>query len=42
MLLGLDVEQLSRELNAALDDHHSHLPLRDILVGFAEDNNIPL
>ena len=42
MLLGLDVDQLSRELNAALDDHHSHLPLRDILVGFAEDNNIPL
>ncbi|SSC71464.1 unnamed protein product [Ciceribacter sp. T2.26MG-112.2] len=42
MLLGLDVDQLSRELNTALDDHHSHLPLRDILVGFAEDNNIPL
>lgn len=42
MLLGLDVDQLSRELNAALDDHHSHLPLRDILVGFAEYNNIPL
>lgn len=42
MLLGLDVAQLSRELNGALDDHHSHLPLRDILVGFAEDNNIPL
>ncbi|MFN7012298.1 MAG: phosphoenolpyruvate--protein phosphotransferase [Allorhizobium sp.] len=42
MLLGLDADQLSRELNAALDDHHSHLPLRDILVGFAEDNNIPL
>lgn len=42
MLLGLDVDQISRELNAALDDHHSHLPLRDILVGFAEDNNIPL
>ncbi len=42
MLLGLDVDQLGRELHAALDDHHSHLPLRDILVGFAEDNNIPL
>ncbi|MBW8283303.1 MAG: phosphoenolpyruvate--protein phosphotransferase [Rhizobium sp.] len=42
MLLGLDVDQLSRELNTALDDHHSHLPLRDILIGFAEDNNIPL
>ncbi len=42
MLLGLDVDQLGRELHAALDDHHSHLPLRDVLVGFAEDNNIPL
>ena len=42
MLLGLDVDKLNRELDAALDDHHSHLPLRDILVGFAEDNNIPL
>ena len=42
MLLGLDVDHLGRELNAALDDHHSHLPLRDVLVGFAEDNNIPL
>ncbi|HCL64200.1 MAG TPA: phosphoenolpyruvate--protein phosphotransferase [Rhizobium sp.] len=42
MLLALDVDRLSRELNAALDDHRTHLPLRDILTGFAEDNNIPL
>lgn len=42
MLLALDVDRLSRELNAALDDHRTHLPVRDILTGFAEDNNIPL
>ncbi|MFA7414641.1 MAG: phosphoenolpyruvate--protein phosphotransferase [Rhizobium sp.] len=42
MLLALDVDRLGRELNMALDDHRTHLPLRDILTGFAEDNNIPL
>ncbi|MCO6180187.1 MULTISPECIES: phosphoenolpyruvate--protein phosphotransferase [Ciceribacter] len=42
MLLALDVDRLSKLLDGALDDHRTHLPVRDILTGFAEDNNIPL
>ncbi|QLF68535.1 phosphoenolpyruvate--protein phosphotransferase [Peteryoungia desertarenae] len=42
MLLGLEAEKLSVELNAALDDHHSLVPVRELLVRFAADNNIPL
>ncbi|HLP67726.1 MAG TPA: putative PEP-binding protein, partial [Rhizobium sp.] len=42
MLLALDVDRLGKLLDTALDDHRTHLPVRDILTGFAEDNNIPL
>jgi phosphotransferase system enzyme I (PtsP) len=42
MLLGLDVDQLTGELNAALDDTRSSLPIRDLLVKFAQTNNIPV
>jgi phosphotransferase system enzyme I (PtsP) len=42
MLLGLDVDQLAGELNAALDDTKSSLLIRDLLVRFAEANNIPV
>lgn len=42
MLLGLDVEQLSAELNAALDDTRSQEPVRTLLMRFAEVNNIPV
>jgi phosphotransferase system enzyme I (PtsP) len=42
MLLGLDVDQLSAELHAALDDSRSLVPIRDLLVQFAQAHNIPL
>jgi len=42
MLLGLDVDRLADELNSALDDTRSSLSIRDLLVRFAEANNIPL
>ena len=42
MLLGLEAEKLAVELNAALDDHRSLVPVRELLVRFAADNNIPL
>ncbi len=42
MLLAVDAGQLEAELNAALDDIRSQEPIRDLLVRFAETNNIPL
>ncbi|MDE1156933.1 MAG: phosphoenolpyruvate--protein phosphotransferase [Neorhizobium sp.] len=42
MLLGLDVGQLSGELHAALDDTRSQEPVRNLLMRFAETNNIPV
>ncbi len=42
MLLGLDAEQLAAELNAALDDTRSQEPIRNLLMRFAETNNIPV
>jgi phosphotransferase system enzyme I (PtsP) len=42
MLLGLDAGQLEAEMNAALDDIRSHEPIRELLLKFAEANNIPL
>ncbi|AYD02671.1 phosphoenolpyruvate--protein phosphotransferase [Neorhizobium sp. NCHU2750] len=42
MLLGLDAGQLEAELNAALDDVRSNEPIRELLLKFAEANNIPL
>jgi phosphotransferase system, enzyme I, PtsP len=42
MLLGLDADQLASELNAALDDTKSTGSIRELLMRFAETNNIPL
>ncbi len=42
MLLGLDAGQLEAEMNAALDDIRSQETIRDLLLRFAEANNIPL
>jgi phosphotransferase system enzyme I (PtsP) len=42
MLLGLDAEQLASELNAALDDTKSNESIRELLLRFAETNNIPI
>ncbi|PZU19011.1 MAG: phosphoenolpyruvate--protein phosphotransferase [Shinella sp.] len=42
MLLGLDVDALSEELHAALDDPHPVVPVRELLTLFAERNNIPV
>ncbi len=42
MLLSLDAGQLETEMNAALDDIRSQEPIRDLLLRFAEANNIPL
>ncbi len=42
MLLGLDVDALAEELHAALDDPHPVVPVREILILFAERNNIPV
>lgn len=42
MLLSLDAGQLEAELNAALDDIRSQEPIRDLLLRFAQTNNIPL
>ena len=42
MLLALDAGQLEAELNAALDDIRSQEPIRNLLLRFAETNNIPL
>jgi phosphotransferase system enzyme I (PtsP) len=42
MLLGLDVDALSEELHAALDDPHPVMPIRELLTLFAERNNIPV
>jgi phosphotransferase system enzyme I (PtsP) len=42
MLLGLDAAALSKTVEEALDDTHSTVAMRDILVGFAESHNIPL
>ncbi|TNM59677.1 phosphoenolpyruvate--protein phosphotransferase [Aliirhizobium smilacinae] len=42
MLLALDAGQLEAELNAALDDIRSQEPIRDLLLRFAQTNNIPL
>ena len=42
MLLGLDVGKLADMMNAALDEVHSTIPMREMLSRFAEANNIPL
>jgi phosphotransferase system enzyme I (PtsP) len=42
MLLGLDVEALSQELNQALDDHKSTVSMRGLLTAFAATHNIPV
>lgn len=42
MLLALDAGQLEAEMNAALDDIRSQEPIRDLLLKFAEANNVPL
>jgi len=42
MLLGLDADLLATELNAALDNHMSGEPIRDLLVRFAQTHNIPV
>ena len=42
MLLGLEVEKLSAELNRVLDDHKSTETPRELLVGFAAAHNIPV
>ncbi|NLS06573.1 phosphoenolpyruvate--protein phosphotransferase [Rhizobium sp. P32RR-XVIII] len=42
MLLALEVEALSKVVNQALDDVVSTTPVREVLVGFAASNNIPL
>ncbi len=42
MLLSLDAGQLEAELNAALDDIRSQEPIRELLLKFAEANNVPL
>jgi phosphotransferase system enzyme I (PtsP) len=42
MLLGLDVSQLSDVLTAALDDNTPGVSVRDVLVRFAAENNIPV
>lgn len=42
MLLGLDVGALATVMNEALDDTHPTVSMRDILVGFAENHNIPV
>lgn len=42
MLLAVDAGQLEAELNAALDDIRSQQPIRELLLRFAETNNIPL
>ncbi|MDO1584144.1 phosphoenolpyruvate--protein phosphotransferase [Rhizobium oryzicola] len=42
MLLGLEVEKLSAELNRVLDDHKSTETPRELLVNFAAAHNIPV
>ncbi|MCX8999982.1 phosphoenolpyruvate--protein phosphotransferase [Rhizobiaceae bacterium BDR2-2] len=42
MLLGLEVDALAEELNAAIDDPHPVMPIRELLALFAERNNIPV
>jgi len=42
MLLGLDVGALGEQVHAALDDHKSPGTIRELLLGFAQANNIPL
>ncbi len=42
MLLGLDVSQLSDVLTAALDDNTPGVSVREVLVRFAAENNIPV
>lgn len=42
MLLGLDVDRLSEELDAALDSTKSNESIRNLLVRFADTNNIPV
>ncbi len=42
MLLGLDAGLLAEDLNRALDDHTSIASVRDLLVAFAQANNIPV
>ena len=42
MVLGLDAATLAAEVDAALDDFRSVVPMRDLLVRFAEKHNIPV
>ena len=42
MLLGLDIDAVSAEINAALDDPGNGTPVRALLERFANDHNIPL
>ncbi|MEZ2222851.1 phosphoenolpyruvate--protein phosphotransferase [Rhizobium sp. RCC_161_2] len=42
MLLGLDLQALSKVMEEALDDKRPTASMRDILAGFAESHNIPL
>ncbi|MFT4182634.1 MAG: phosphoenolpyruvate--protein phosphotransferase [Rhizobium sp.] len=42
MLLGLDLQALSKVMEEALDDTHPTASMREILAGFAESHNIPL
>jgi phosphotransferase system enzyme I (PtsP) len=42
MLLGLDVTALAAVMNDALDRSDDGVPMREILMRFAETNNIPL
>ena len=42
MLLGLDVDALAAVMNDALDRLDDGVPMREILMRFAETHNIPL
>ncbi|QND48471.1 phosphoenolpyruvate--protein phosphotransferase [Rhizobium lusitanum] len=42
MLLGLDLQALSKVMEEALDDKRPTASMREILAGFAESHNIPL
>lgn len=42
MLLELDANKLSQELNTALDDYKSMESPRDLLVRFANENSVPI
>ncbi|MBB3612053.1 phosphoenolpyruvate--protein phosphotransferase [Rhizobium sp. BK602] len=42
MLLGLDLQALSKVMDEALDDTRPTASMREILAGFAESHNIPL